>query len=44
MAFVEEIIFGRPQLIKSLGLGIIGPLYSLMSTDKSKLASNAKIS
>jgi hypothetical protein len=44
MAFVEDIIFGRPQLTKSSGLGITGPLYSLMSAEKSELASNAKSS
>jgi hypothetical protein len=41
-AFVEGIISGKPQLTKFSGLGIIGPPYSLMSAEKSELASNAK--
>jgi len=40
--FVGGIISGRPQLKKSSGLGITSPLYSLMSAEKSDLASNAK--
>jgi hypothetical protein len=44
MAFVGGIISGRPHLIRSLGLGITGPPYSLMFEEKSELASNAKSS
>jgi hypothetical protein len=45
MAVVAEVtIFGRTQLTKSSVLGITGPLYSLMSIDKSELASNARSS
>jgi hypothetical protein len=44
MAFVEDIIFGRPQLTKSSWLGITGPPYSSMSAKKSELASDAKSS
>jgi hypothetical protein len=42
-AFVGGIISGGTLLTKSSGLGITGPLYSLMSADKPGPASNAKI-
>jgi len=37
---VEDIIFGRPQPTNFSGLVTIGPPYSLMSTEKSELATN----
>jgi hypothetical protein len=42
VAFVGGIISGRPQPTKFSGMGTTGPPYSLMSVEKSKLASNAK--
>jgi hypothetical protein len=44
VAFVGVIISRRMQLTKSSGLGIIGPLYSLMFAEESELALNAKSS
>jgi hypothetical protein len=39
---VEDIIFGKPLLTRSSGLGTTGPPYSMMSAGKLDLASNVR--
>jgi hypothetical protein len=42
-AYVERINYGKQHPTKFLGMGISGPLYSLMPAERSEPASSAKI-